>query len=67
MSRSASVRENPRLTLEHLLSSPEVARALHSLETNAEAITDQHLRIASVPAGPFYEHDRAEYLCQKFL
>ncbi|HKN81865.1 MAG TPA: M20/M25/M40 family metallo-hydrolase [Pyrinomonadaceae bacterium] len=67
MSRSASVRENPRLTLEHLLSSPEVARALHSLETNAEAITDQHLRIASVPAGPFNEHERAEYLRQKFL
>jgi tripeptide aminopeptidase len=67
MSRSASVRENPRLTLEHLLSSPEVARALHFLETNAEAITDQHLRIASVPASPFNEHERAEYLRQKFL
>ncbi|HJP92967.1 MAG TPA: M20/M25/M40 family metallo-hydrolase [Pyrinomonadaceae bacterium] len=67
MSRSASIRENPRLTLEHLLSSPEVTRALRSFETNAEAITQEHLRIASVPASPFDEHERAEYLRQKFL
>src|SRR5437763_872397 len=50
-----------------LMSSPEVARGLRWFETNAEAITDEHLRIASVPASPFNEHERAEYLRQKFL
>ena len=65
--RSAYIRGNPRLTLEHLLSSAEVARALQWFETNAEAITDEHTRICSVPASPFNEHERAEYLRKKFL
>jgi len=53
--------------LEHLLSLPEVARALQWFETNAEAITDEQIRICSVPASPFNEHERAEYLRKKFL
>ncbi|HYK22236.1 MAG TPA: M20/M25/M40 family metallo-hydrolase [Pyrinomonadaceae bacterium] len=54
-------------TLEHLLSLSEVARALQWFETNAEAITDEQIRICSVPASPFNEHERAEYLRKKFL
>jgi len=65
--RSAYIRGNPRLTIEHLLSSPEVTRALSSFETNADAITQEHIRICSVPASPFNEHERSEYLRQKFL
>lgn len=49
-----------------LMSSPEVARALLSFETNAERITEEHIRICSVPASPFGEQERAEYLRRKF-
>jgi acetylornithine deacetylase/succinyl-diaminopimelate desuccinylase-like protein len=43
-----------------------VARALRFFETNAEKITEEQIRICSVPASPFGEHERAEYLRQKF-
>lgn len=35
-------------------------------ETNAAAITDEHIRICSVPATPFAEQERAEYLAERF-
>jgi tripeptide aminopeptidase len=56
----------PALTVSHLLATPEVARALRFFETNAEAITDEHIRICSIPASPFNEHERAVYLSKKF-
>jgi acetylornithine deacetylase/succinyl-diaminopimelate desuccinylase-like protein len=43
-----------------------VARALRFFETNAEAITEEQILICSVPATPFGEQERAEYLRQKF-
>jgi tripeptide aminopeptidase len=43
-----------------------VARALKFFETNADQITDEQIRICSVPATPFGEHERAEYLRKKF-
>src|SRR5215813_1126516 len=49
------------------MSSVEVTRALRFFETNAEAITDEQIRICSVPASPFGEQERAEYLRQKFV
>lgn len=48
------------------MSSAEVARAFRFFETNAEAITDEHIRICSIPASPFGERRRAEYLSEKF-
>lgn len=48
------------------MSSPSIARALQSFETNAEAITGEHIRICSIPASPFGEQERAEYLSKKF-
>ncbi len=49
-----------------MLSSPEVGRALNFFERNAEAITDEQIRICSIPASPFGERPRAEYLRDKF-
>ena len=49
-----------------LTSSPHVARALRFFETHAEAITEEHIRICSIPAIPFGEQERAEYFRQKF-
>ena len=49
-----------------VLSSPEVKRALTFFEKNAEAITDEQIAICSIPASPFGERARAEYLADKF-
>jgi hypothetical protein len=48
------------------MSSPHVARALRFFETHADAITEEHIRICSIPASPFGEQERAEYLSRKF-
>ena len=48
------------------MSSPQVARALRFFETHAEAITEEQIRICSIPASPFAEQERAEYLSRKF-
>jgi acetylornithine deacetylase/succinyl-diaminopimelate desuccinylase-like protein len=57
----------PVLTIRELMSSAEVERAFQFFETNADTITDEHIRICSIPASPFGERERAEYLSQKFL
>jgi len=49
-----------------VLSSPEVGRALGYFERNADAITEEQIRICSIPASPFGEQQRAEYLREKF-
>jgi len=43
-----------------------VARALRFFETDAEAITEEQIRFCSIPAPPFGERERAEYLSEKF-
>lgn len=50
-----------------MLTFPEVERALRFFERNAEAITDEQIRICSIPASPFGERARAEYFREKFL
>ncbi len=50
-----------------MLTFPEVERALRFFERNAEAITDEQIRICSIPASPFGERQRAEYFREKFL
>src|SRR6476660_6268459 len=48
------------------MATPHVARALRFFETKADEITEEHIRICSVPASPFGEQERAEYLSRKF-
>jgi len=43
-----------------------VGRALSFFERNAAAITEEQVRICSIPASPFGEQQRAEYLREKF-
>ena len=62
----SALKTSPALTIRHLMSAVEVARAFRFFETNADAITDEHIRICSIPASPFGERERAEYLSQKF-
>src|SRR5690242_18366088 len=44
---------------------PHVARALRFFATHADAITEEHIRICTIPASPFGEQERAEYLSRK--
>ena len=62
----SALKTSPALTIRHLMSSAEVARAFRFFETNADAITEEHIRICSIPATPFGEHERAQYLSEKF-
>ena len=62
----SALKNSPALTIRHLMSSAEVARAYRFFETNADAITDEHIRICSIPASPFGERERAQYLSEKF-
>lgn len=62
----SALKTSPALTIRQLMSSPEVARAFRFFEKNAEAITNEHIRICSIPASPFGEQERAEYLSQRF-
>jgi len=48
------------------MSTPHVVRALRFFETHADAITEEQIRICSIPASPFGEQERAEYLSRKF-
>jgi len=63
---SSSLKTAPAQSIRQLATTPEVAEALRFFETNAAAITEEHIRICSVPATPFGEEERAEYLAQKF-
>jgi tripeptide aminopeptidase len=63
---SFALKTSAALTVRSLLSSPHVGRALRFFETHAEAITEEQIRICSIPATPFGEQERAEYLSRKF-
>lgn len=66
MVMSPALKISPSLTARSLLSTPQVGRALTFFETNADAITNEQIEICSVPASPFGERERAEYLSEKF-
>ncbi|MGH9882917.1 MAG: M20/M25/M40 family metallo-hydrolase, partial [Pyrinomonadaceae bacterium] len=53
-------------TLERLLACESLRRAFSLLEDNSEQITEEHIRICSIPAPPFGERERAVYLCERF-
>lgn len=43
-----------------------IRRAFKFFETQAQDITAEHIRICSIPAPPFGEQERAQYLCDQF-
>ena len=53
--------------IDQLLAAPQVLRAFKFFENNAAAITREQIAISSIPAPPFKESQRAEYLSDKFL
>jgi acetylornithine deacetylase/succinyl-diaminopimelate desuccinylase-like protein len=62
----SQIRVALRKSAAELMSLIEVERALRFFETNAGKITEEQIGICSVPASPFGEEERAEYLRQKF-
>ena len=60
MTLSSSLKTAAPRTIRQLAILPEVEQALRFFETNAAAITDEQVRICSVPATPFAEQQRAE-------
>ena len=64
---STSVKLSPSQVIQDLLKTPEVAESFRIFEQQAETITDEQIRICSVPSSPFGERERAEYLSRKFL
>lgn len=63
----SALKTSPALTIRQLISSAEVSAAFRFFEKNAEAITAEQIRICSIPAAPFGERERAEYLSKKFI
>jgi acetylornithine deacetylase/succinyl-diaminopimelate desuccinylase-like protein len=62
----SSLKTTPTPTIRQLATAPEVEQALRFFEANAQAITDEQIRICSIPANPFAEQERAEYLAERF-
>ena len=56
----------PDATVRELLGRDAVRRAFQFFEAHAEEITQEHIKICSIPAPPFGERERAEYLREKF-
>ncbi len=52
--------------MRELLSTESVRRAFRFFESRADEITEEQIRICSIPAPPFGEGERAEYFVEKF-
>ena len=64
---SSSLKTPPAQRIRDLLTSQSVIGALDSFTADAEFITRQQIDICSIPASPFQEQQRAEYLRERFL
>ncbi|MGB8510131.1 MAG: hypothetical protein WCD76_17260, partial [Pyrinomonadaceae bacterium] len=56
----------PDERVRELLASERVRRAFQFFESQADSITKEHAAICAIPAPPFGERVRAEYLSGKF-
>lgn len=52
--------------IEELLAAPQVQTAFRTFDSDSTEITAEQIRIASIPAPPFGEAERAKYLCNRF-
>ena len=66
MTLPSSLKTVPAGSIQQLAALPAVEGALRFFETNAGEITEEHIRICSVPATPFAEQQRADYLAERF-
>lgn len=55
---------SPAKIIEDLLEAHSVQAAFQFFETNSESITEEHIRVCTIPAPPFGEKQRADHVCQ---
>ena len=58
---------SPAVLIRNLIDSPAVKRAFEFIDSHLDEITEEQIRVCSIAAPPFGEHQRAEYLRQRFL
>jgi acetylornithine deacetylase/succinyl-diaminopimelate desuccinylase-like protein len=63
---SPSITLAPEKTVQELLGTARVLSAFQFFETHAAEITEDHIRLCSIPAPPFGEAERAAYLMERF-
>jgi tripeptide aminopeptidase len=63
---STALEPVPTQMIRDLLGSQQVKSAFRFFEESAAAITEEQIRLCSIPSSPFKEHQRADYLKQKF-
>ena len=57
----------PELIVRELYTSESVALAFRFFESHAADFVDEQIRLCSIPAPPYGERERAEYLCRRFI
>jgi len=62
----STVTLTPKIDLQTLLSDERVRRAFKFFDSHGQEITAEQIKINSIPAPPFNEEQRAEYLREKF-
>ncbi|MGH9969803.1 MAG: M20/M25/M40 family metallo-hydrolase [Pyrinomonadaceae bacterium] len=62
MSMTPALTISPAKSIEELLSMPAVQAAFRFFDSHAEDFTEEHIRVCSIPAPPFGEKPRAQYL-----
>src|SRR2546423_2510132 len=67
MSTAADKSVAPEEVVRGLMASERVRRAFRFFEEQSESINEEHARICSIPAPPFGEAARAEYLRARFV
>jgi tripeptide aminopeptidase len=60
------LKSNASETIDELLTASAVRLAFEFFDTRAAEITAEQIRICSIPAPPFGEATRAQYLCEQF-
>jgi len=63
---SSTITLTPDKTVQGLLGDPRVERAFQFFEMHVAEITEDHIRLCSIPAPPFGEAARAAYLAERF-
>ncbi len=53
-------------SIEEMLTSPSVQAAFSFFDSHKAEITEEQIGICSIPAPPFDEKRRADYLCERF-
>src|SRR2546423_9867884 len=67
MSTAADKSVAPEEVVRGLMASERVRRAFRFFEEQSESINEEHARICSIPAPPFGEGARAEYVRARFV